>query len=106
MGLGRRENWHDGRMPKTRKPRRLADTYTFPGFHPLAYVQGIFGDPQARLITLVRRTKKNQSAARVARRIGPGTTADNGVSGTCRAGIIESTSTWTCGGFSAAVVAP
>jgi transposase len=45
-------------MSKTRKPRRLADTYTFPGFHPLAYVQGIFGDPQARLITLVRRTKK------------------------------------------------
>jgi hypothetical protein len=92
-------------MSKTRKPRRLADTYTFPGFHPLAYVQGIFGDPQARLITLVRRTKK-QSAARVARRIGLGTTADNGASGTCRAGIIESTSTWRCGGFTAAVVAP
>ncbi len=92
-------------MSKTRKSRRLADTYTFPGFHPLAYVQGIFGDPQARLITLVRRTKK-QSAAHVARRIGPGTTADNGGFGTCRAGIIESTSTWRCGGFSAAVVAP
>jgi hypothetical protein len=92
-------------MSKTRKPRRLADTYTFPGFQPLAYVQGLFGDPQARLITLVRRTKK-QSAARVARRIGPGTTADNGASGTCRAGIIESIWTWRCGGFSAAVVAP
>ena len=92
-------------MSKTRKPRRLADTYTFPGFHPQAYVQGIFGDPQARLITLVRRTKK-QSAARVVQRIGPGTTADNDASGTCRVGIIESTSTWRCGGFSAAVVAP
>lgn len=92
-------------MSKTRKPRRLADTYTFPGFHPLAYVQGIFGDPQARLITLVRRTKK-QFAARVARRIGPGTTAGNGASGICRAETIESTWTWRSGGFSAAVVAP
>jgi hypothetical protein len=73
-------------MSKTRKPRRLADTYTFPGFRPLAYVQGIFGDPQARLVTLVRRTKK-QSAARVARRIGLGTTADNGASGTL--GFVE-----------------
>lgn len=92
-------------MSKTRKPRRLADTYTFAGFQPLAYVQGIFGDPQARLITLVRRTKK-PSAARVARRIGPGTTADNGASGTCRAEIIGSTSSWRYGGFSAAVAAP
>jgi hypothetical protein len=92
-------------MPKTRKPRRLADTYTFRGFHPLAYVQGIFGDAQARLITLVRRTKK-QSAARVARRIGLGTTVDNAASGIFRADTIESTSTWRCGGFSAAVVAP
>ena len=92
-------------MPKTRSRRRLADTYTFPGFHPLAYVQGIFRDPQARLITLVRRTKK-QSAAPVARPTGPDTTDDNGASGTCRAGIIESTSTWRCGGFSAAVVLP
>jgi len=61
-----------------------------------------FGDPQARLITLVRRTKK-QSAARVRRRIGLGTTADNGAYGTCRAGIIESIWTWRCGGFSGAV---
>jgi hypothetical protein len=36
-------------MSQTRKPHRLAYTYTFPGFQPLAYVQGIFGDPQARL---------------------------------------------------------
>ena len=91
-------------MPKTRKPRRLADTYTFPGFHPLAYVQGIFGDPQARLITLVRRRKKH-SAARVAQRIGPGTTAGNDASGICHAEIIESTSTWRCGGSCAAAVA-
>jgi hypothetical protein len=60
-------------MSKARKPRRLADTYTFPGFHPLAYVQRIFGDPQARLITLVRRRKKH-SAARVEQLTGPGTT--------------------------------
>lgn len=92
-------------MCRPRKPRRLADTYTFPGFQPLAYVQGIFGDPQARLITLVRRTKK-RSAARVVRRIGPGTTAGNVACGTFRAEIFGSTSRWRGGEFSAAVVAP
>lgn len=91
-------------MSKTRKPRRLADTYTFPGFHPLVYVQGIFGDPQARLITLVRRRKK-LSAARVVRRIGPGTTVDSDASGICRAETIESTSMSRYGGSTAAVVA-
>ena len=34
----------------------------------------------------------------MARRIGPGTTADNGASGTCRAGIIESISRFRKGG--------
>ena len=91
-------------MPRPRKPRRLADTYTFPGFQPLAYVQGIFGDPQARLVTLVRRTKK-RSAARVPRRIGLGTTAENVMCGIFPAEIIGSISSWRCGEFSAAVVA-
>jgi hypothetical protein len=45
-------------MPKTRLPRRLADTYTFPNFRPLQTIQGLFGDPEARLIRLVRRGKK------------------------------------------------
>ena len=45
-------------MAKSVKRRRLADAYTFPGFRPLQRVQGMFGDPRARLITLVRRGKK------------------------------------------------
>ena len=53
-----RKVWHDSPMPKRRAPRRLADTYTFPGFRPQQTVQGIFGDPQARLIRLTRRGKK------------------------------------------------
>lgn len=50
-------------MPKTRTQRRLADTYTFPGFRPRQSVQGIFGDPRARLIRLSRRGKKTLCGA-------------------------------------------
>jgi hypothetical protein len=45
-------------MSKTRPRRRLADTYTFPNFRPLQSIQGLFGDPEARLIRLIRRGKK------------------------------------------------
>ena len=40
------------------KFKHLIDTYRFPGFKPLATVRGIFGDPKARVIRLVRRGKK------------------------------------------------
>ena len=39
-------------------PRRLRDAYQFPGFRPQATVKGVFGDPKARVVTLVRREKK------------------------------------------------
>ena len=71
-------------MPRARKPRRLADAYTFPGFRPRATVQGLFGDPHARLITLVRRGKK-RSAEPVARCTEAGTTARSVGFGTCPA---------------------
>jgi hypothetical protein len=45
-------------MPKPRKFRRLADAYTFHGFRPLARIVGMFGDPRARVVTLVRRGEK------------------------------------------------
>jgi len=51
-----------------RKKRRLWDEYRFPGFHPRASVQGIFGDHGARVIVLKRRQKK-QSVVPVARLI-------------------------------------
>lgn len=57
----------------TKRPRRLLDTYRFPGFRPQATVKGVFGDPKARVVTLVRRGKK-QSAGAVAARSRAGTT--------------------------------
>jgi len=41
---------------------RLTDTYRFTGFTPKPSLQGIFGDPFARVITLVRRQKKRHAA--------------------------------------------
>jgi hypothetical protein len=41
-----------------RKLRRLSDSYRFPGFKPKQAVIGIFGDPHARVVTLVRQGKK------------------------------------------------
>ena len=41
-----------------RKRRRLQDAYRFPGFQPLATVRGVFGDPQVRIVRLLRRQKK------------------------------------------------
>lgn len=40
-----------------KRRRRLLDAYRFPGFRPQATVQGMFGDPEARVVTLVRRGK-------------------------------------------------
>ncbi len=37
-----------------KRKRRLWDTYAFPGFRPRPTVHGIFGDPKARVITLIR----------------------------------------------------
>src|SRR5260370_41021798 len=45
-------------MPTPPRPRRLWDAYRFPGFRPHPTVTGIFGDPYARIIRLVRRSKK------------------------------------------------
>ena len=46
-----------------KRQRRLWDAYTFPGFRPQPTVRGVFGDPKARVITLVRRSKKRSAAA-------------------------------------------
>jgi hypothetical protein len=55
------------------KRKRLLDAYRFPFFRPLEKIRGIFGDSKARIITLVRRSKK-QSATPVAERTLFGTT--------------------------------
>lgn len=41
-----------------KKKKRLWDTYRFPGYRPSPIVMGVFGDPQALVITLERRGKK------------------------------------------------
>ena len=91
-------------MPKTRKVRRLADAYRFPGFRTLQTVQGVFGDPHARLIRLVRRGKKRPVES-VGRCTGGGTTAGCGGHEICPVGTIASTWNWRCDEFSAAGVA-
>ncbi len=93
---------HDCAMGALRKRRRLLDGYAFPGFPPLATVQGMFGDSRARLITLVRRGKK-LSAARAGRCIGATTTARADEFAICRAANCASGSIWKCGVHSAAV---
>ena len=45
------------------KKKRLVDAYRFPGMRPLEQVRGVFGDPKARVITLVRRSKKRRAAS-------------------------------------------
>src|ERR1700682_4044882 len=47
--------------PAKRK-RRVWAAYAFPGFRPQPTVRGVFGDPKARVITLIRRSKKHYAA--------------------------------------------
>ena len=79
-----------------KRPRRLADAYTFPGFRPQATVRGVFGDPQARVVTLTRRSKK-RFAASVGVRIRVGTIAKSDGYATCPAATPVCTSTWRSG---------
>jgi hypothetical protein len=60
--------------------KQLYDLYRFPGFVPLPGIQGVFGDPQAVVITLHRRRKK-RFATSAAKRTGPTTTSGLGVPG-------------------------
>ena len=89
-------------MAKQRKRHRLVDAYTFPGFRPRVFVQGMFGDAWARLITLDRRGKK-PSAGRVGRFTAATTTDLDGGYGICRADSIESGWTWKFAASTAAV---
>lgn len=49
------------------KRKRLLDAYRFPFFRPLEKIRGIFGDSKARIITLVRRSKKQSATPAVER---------------------------------------
>ena len=52
----------------------LSAVFSFPGFRARSRLQGIFGDPHARLVTLVRR-KKRRCAPAVEPATEPSTTA-------------------------------
>ena len=56
--------WHDLSMSTPKKSKRLLDAYRFAGFRPVATLRGVFGDSHARVVRLVRRSKK-RSAGRV-----------------------------------------
>ena len=87
-----------------KRNRRLSDTYRFDGFRPLSTVRGIFGEPTARVITLVRRSKK-QSAARVGKRKAAGTTDADAKCATSLVAAYGSTWRSKSGEFSVGVVA-
>jgi len=91
-------------MPAPRKRKRLLDAYRFPGFRPDELVKGIFGDPRARVITLVRRSKKRRAVS-AAWFIGTGTTASGAACAICPAPIRGSTSISKCAASAAGAVA-
>jgi hypothetical protein len=68
------------------KKKRLLDEYRFPGFRPMSKIQGIFGDPKARVIILKRIQKKRYADA-VAQPIAGTTTGKLNGHGICRAGM-------------------
>jgi hypothetical protein len=80
------------------KKRSLLDEYRFPGFRPRPDIQGIFGDPKARVVRL-ERSKKKRHAAVVAPCTGAITTRRCGEYGTCLAGTPAYTWKWKSGGF-------
>ena len=91
-------------MAISRKHKRLLDAYRFAGFRPLELVRGVFGDSLARVITLVRRSKK-RSAKCVAEHTRSGTTARGGAPAICPAATRGSIWSSRFAGFSVGVAA-
>jgi hypothetical protein len=87
------------------KRRRLQDGYRFAGLRPLATARGVFGDPKARIVVLVRRRKK-QRAASVGVGIAGSTIADAAWCGTCRLPTCASTWTWKYAALHAGAAGP
>jgi hypothetical protein len=88
----------------TKRQRRLWDAYAFPGFRPQSTVRGVLGDPKARVISLVRRSKK-RSAVAADRRTWVGTTGARAAREICPAAMRASTSNSRCGAYSARAAA-
>jgi hypothetical protein len=88
-------------MAKFQLRRRLRDAYRFPGFVPAMIIRGVFGNPQARVLSLKRRQKKPPVAFAAA-----GTAATTTESFRLRAtypvAICTSTWSWKCGAWTVA----
>ena len=92
-------------MPsRTPSKRELRDAYRFHRFIPARTIVGIFGAPQARIISLTRREKK-PSAARAAGRSERGTTGSAAASGICPAGTCGFISSSSCAASTAGTAA-
>jgi len=85
--------------------RRLSDGYSFTGFRVRETVRGVFGDPDVRIVTLDRRSKKRLAVAAVASRWA-GTIAGYGEFATFRAPGCGSFWSWRCGASPAVLAAP
>jgi hypothetical protein len=84
---------------------RLSDGYSFAGFRARATVRGVFGDPDVRIVRLVRRSKKRLAA--VAGWSGAGGTIGGYVGfATCRARDFGLFWNSKCDASRVAVVAP
>ena len=75
-----------------KRKQRLTDAYAFPGFRPQPNVRGIFGDSNALIIDLVRRSKKACVVAAAGFRAA-GTTGAHDVRATCPA--VVDACTWS-----------
>jgi hypothetical protein len=75
------------------KHNQLWDLYRFPGFSPEHTMSGIFGDPRARVIGLIRRGKK-RFVVPVAASIIPTTTGKSAGFATCPVGRCGFIWTW------------
>ncbi len=78
------------------KKRQLLDEYRFPGFQPRSTIQGIFGDPRARIIRLDR-TEKKRRAVSAELHIGATTTRQCGGYETYCAGMLGYSWSWKYG---------
>ena len=93
---------HALEMAVAKRKRRLGDAYRFPGFRPASTVVGVFGDRRARVIALLRRSKKQRAASAAGYSVA-GTTATVGACATSPAAILASTWISMCGACCAGV---
>ena len=63
-----RQIGYDFSMPKLRLRRNLRDAYRFPGFVPAMIIRGVFGNPQARVVSLQCRQKNETRSVESSKR--------------------------------------